>query len=417
MNVAMAESRQVRIQYMAKANGIANFWKKMIGESRGIKKAGAIAIKEAREQQFMEWVKADPSGKSKYGHVLGDLKETYQDFLPVDLSAIYFNEAAQSVEIIRFAAGFRDLVKSSRDPGATTEKINTVTAAVQRNARDFYKNWNRDIDRSVMAVMFDQMYRNMVAQYRPKVVDQLADRYKGDFNSCATDLFLKSIFTDSVRIFQMLGDYKPSRAKAIGKDPLFQLMTGIYNDYESKIVPAVTIFAARIDSLQRIYMAGQMEMQAGKKLYPDANGTLRIAFGKVDNYQPADAVTYRHYTTLAGVMQKEDTAIYDYQVDARLKMLFNSKDYGAYADKDGAMHVAFIASNHTTGGNSGSPVLNSEGQLIGINFDRNWEGTLSDLFYDPSQCRNISLDIRYCLFVIDRVYGNSHLVEELTIVN
>jgi hypothetical protein len=173
---------------------------------------------------------------------------------------------------------------------------------------------------------------------------------------------------------------------------------------------------ARIDSLQRIYMAGQMEMQQGRTLYADANSTLRIAFGKVDDYYPADAVKYDYFTTLSGVLQKEDSTIYDYQVDQRLKELFRQKDYGVYADQDGTMHVAFTASNHTTGGNSGSPVLNADGQLIGINFDRNWEGTLSDLMYDPSQCRNISIDIRYCLFVIDKVANNKRLIDEMKIV-
>jgi hypothetical protein len=163
-------------------------------------------------------------------------------------------------------------------------------------------------------------------------------------------------------------------------------------------------------------MAGLMEMQKNKKFYSDANSTLRVAYGKVDDYQPADAVSYNHFTTLAGVMQKEDSTIFDYRVDLRLKKLFLGHDYGPYADKDGTMHVAFTASNHTTGGNSGSPVLNADGELIGINFDRNWEGTLSDLVYDPSQCRNISLDIRYCLFIIDKVAGSERLIKEMKII-
>jgi hypothetical protein len=158
-----------------------------------------------------------------------------------------------------------------------------------------------------------------------------------------------------------------------------------------------------------------MEMNPGKVFYPDANSTLRIAYGKVDDFEPADAVTYNYFTTLDGVIQKEDSAIYDYRVDERLKKLFKESDYGPYSDSAGRMRVAFIATNHTTGGNSGSPVLNSNGELIGINFDRNWEGTMSDLSYNPKRCRNIALDIRYCLFIIDKYAGCKWLVDEMTI--
>ncbi len=163
-------------------------------------------------------------------------------------------------------------------------------------------------------------------------------------------------------------------------------------------------------------MKGQMEMYPDKRFYPDANLTLRIAYGKVDDYFPRDAVHYDYFTTLEGIMEKEDPEIYDYVVEEKLKELYNNKDYGTYAAKDGKLHVCFTASNHTTGGNSGSPVLNADGHLIGINFDRNWEGTMSDLMYDPDQCRNISIDIRYCLFIIDKFAGAKHLVDEMTII-
>ena len=154
-----------------------------------------------------------------------------------------------------------------------------------------------------------------------------------------------------------------------------------------------------------------------KKFYPDANFTMRVAYGNVDGYQPDDAVNFNYFTTLEGIMEKEDPDIYDYVVEDKLKELYNNKDFGNYADEDGQMHVCFIATNHTTGGNSGSPVLDADGYLTGLNFDRCWEGTMSDIVYDKSQCRNITLDIRYCLFIIDKFAGASHLVEEMTIVD
>jgi len=176
-------------------------------------------------------------------------------------------------------------------------------------------------------------------------------------------------------------------------------------------------YYAEDDSLQRIYMKGLMDFQPDKRFYPDANFTLRVTYGKVKGFHPRDAVTYKHFTSLEGIMEKEDPNIYDYVVEDRLKELYENKDYGRYADKDGSMHVCFIATNHTSGGNSGSPLLNDMGELIGINFDRCWEGTMSDIVYDPEQCRNISIDIRYCLFIIDKFAGAGHLVEEMTLVD
>jgi len=174
--------------------------------------------------------------------------------------------------------------------------------------------------------------------------------------------------------------------------------------------------ANKLDSLMRIYMKAQMEMQPMKKFYPDANFTQRVAYGNVMGYKPDDAVSYNYFTTLEGIMEKEDPDIYDYVVEDKLKELYINKDYGSFADKDGTMHVCFIATNHTSGGNSGSPVLDADGNLIGINFDRCWEGTMSDIVFEQSQCRNISIDIRYCLFIIDKFAGAGHLVEEMTII-
>lgn len=417
MKAAMEESRQVRIQYTAKSNGIANFWKKMIGESRGIRRANAIDIKRSEEEQFLAWCKGDATRITKYGDVIRTLQTTYEKNLPVNLAYIYMTEAAMGIEAVRFAAGFRELVKLSGDKKRNPEEWSKVVSSVRRNAADFYKNWNAGIDEKVMSVMLARMYTGMDKGFRPEVIDQIADKNGGNFQSYSRTVFVTSIFTDSSRMLRLLAEIKPSRAASLKKDPVYKLMDGIYADWETKILPGLQRFTGRIDSLQRVYMAGQMEMYKEGSLYPDANGTLRVAFGKVDDYRPADAVQYFHFTTLDGVMQKEDTTVYDYHVDPRLKQLHEQKDYGPYADKDGRLHIAFTASNHTTGGNSGSPVLNAEGHLIGINFDRNWEGTLSDLHYDPEQCRNIALDIRYCLFVMDKLYGNSHLVREMTIVN
>ena len=416
MKSAMDESRLVRIQYAAKANGIANYWKKMIGESKGIRRMDAVSRKEQFEQIFQSWADSTSEHKIRYGKLLPAFKAAYQEYLPVDISAIFISEAGQGIETVRFASTFRDLVKICKNRVTRPEEIRTVKENLKKNARDYFKNYDAFLDQKIMATMLREMGNKMDRDYLPAVIAEIEQSPHHDFAVYASKVFSTSIFTDSTRLFKFLDSFKAARVKTIVKDPVFQLMASIYECSEKDIAPGMNRISGRIDSLQRIYMAALLEMEQQKTLYADANSTLRIAYGKVDDYYPADGVKYDYFTTLAGVIQKEDSTIFDYQVDPRLKKSFMDKEYGNYADRDGTMHVAFTASNHTTGGNSGSPVLNSNGELIGINFDRNWEGTLSDLMYDPAQCRNISLDIRYCLFVIEKFAGSRRLISELKII-
>ncbi|HSN49873.1 MAG TPA: S46 family peptidase, partial [Bacteroidales bacterium] len=241
-------------------------------------------------------------------------------------------------------------------------------------------------------------------------------KYVNEIPAYVSVLFGKSLMTDSLKMKKFLKNFSRGDSKKIVKDPVYELAISIFSRLEKDINPALSKFNIQIDSLQRIYMDGQMQMQRNKLFYPDANSSLRISYGKIDDYEPADGVHYNYFTTSQGILQKEDSTVYDYAVDSKLKSLFQRKDFGRYADRDGTLHIAFTGSNHTTGGNSGSPVLDANGYLIGINFDRNWEGTMSDLIYDPSQCRNITLDIRYCLFIIDKYAGSKRLISEMKIV-
>ena len=216
----------------------------------------------------------------------------------------------------------------------------------------------------------------------------------------------------------MLTMKREKMVDAIAKDPAVDLFVQAYNFcYSDAKRQARRDANAEIQHLMRTYVRGMMEQYPDSNFFPDANLTLRVAYGHVQGFRPKDAVYYTPYSTIDGIMEKEDPEVYDYRVEPRLKELWQKKDYGMYANKKGELPVAFIATNHTTGGNSGSPVLNADGQLIGINFDRCWEGTMSDLLFDPDYCRNISLDIRYCLFIIDRYAGARHLIEEMSIVN
>jgi hypothetical protein len=217
-------------------------------------------------------------------------------------------------------------------------------------------------------------------------------------------------------MYKFLNNYKRKGFKKIKKDPAFQLSSCIIDFYKANIKNQRAAVGNKVDSLMRLYMKAQMEMMPDKRFYPDANFTLRVSYGKVAGYSPADAVDYNYFTTLEGIMEKENPQIYDYVVEDKLKEIYKNKDYGDYARTDGKMPVCFIAGNHTTGGNSGSPVINANGELIGINFDRDWEGTMSDYMFDPEVCRNIILDVRYFLLVVDKFAGAGYLLDEMKII-
>jgi hypothetical protein len=233
----------------------------------------------------------------------------------------------------------------------------------------------------------------------------------------ADKLYEQSVLSSRMRMTELLTTYHPRKTSSkLRKDPGFALYKAIHDLYQKQVAPVYTQTDPELELLYRRYVAGLRQMQEDKLFYPDANSTLRVAYGKVGGYTPQDGVQYRHFTTLAGIMEKEDPTNEEFIVPQRLKEIYQTKDYGAYATADGQMPVCFVASNHTTGGNSGSPVIDAQGRLIGLNFDRSWESTMSDIKYSPEICRNIAVDIRYVLLIIDKFAGATHLVEEMTLV-
>ncbi len=413
---AMDNDPLTRIQYSAKAAGIANYWKKMIGESRGIKRLNGIEKKQAFEQDFQKWAQSSADVNARYGQLLPAFSKAYNDFIPVNNAFTYLTEGLLGIEIMRFAYGYNNLVKQCKDKSKTDADIAVLVEQLKSSAAGFYRNYNRQVDTQLFGAMMTTYTQSCEKRLQADVIVKTHDSYKGNISDWSDDFYAKTLFADSVKLYKFLSGFKRSHARKIEKDPAFELAAGVYAFYQNTFSPLVNKFYSTTDSLQRIYMAAQMEMQPDKRFYPDANSTLRVGYGQVKGYKPADAVEYNWFTTLDGIMQKENPDIYDYVVEPKLKELYNLRDYGRYADADKTIHVGFIASNHTTGGNSGSPVLNADGHLVGINFDRCWEGTMSDLMYDPDQCRNISLDIRYCLFIVDKMAGAQRLIDEMTIV-
>ncbi len=407
MNQYMEADRATRIQYAAKSAGIANGWKKWQGESNGIRRLNGLERKRQYEDQFQKWAQ-----NTQYAGLLDAYNNIYNGYASLKVAETWLNEAGFGVEALSLARSFSGLVEASQarspDPAAIQKELNRL----RENMPNFFKDYNPSLDRDVFLALMKQ-YASVANEV---LVPPVITAFMGKSGEKAATIFQKSVFTNPQRLTDLLNNYKPSQVKVILKDPLWQLADGLRRFLVENIRPGLSPLNEKIDSLQRIYMHAQMLMEPERIFYPDANSTLRITYGNVEGYQPRDAVFYLHYTTLDGIMEKENPEISDYQVPARLKELWQKRDFGRYADATGQLRTAFIATNHTSGGNSGSPVLNAEGQLVGINFDRVWEGTMSDLMYDPAMCRNISLDIRYCLFIIDKYAGAHHLINEMTII-
>lgn len=412
---AMESDPLVRIQYSAKAAGIANYWKKMIGESRGIHKLDGIEKKQQFENGFTQWVEADPARKSSYGTLLPYYRQVITTNQPFQKAQTLISEGALATEIIRYSYGFNNLVKICDDKTKTDEDIKKAVDKLNAGIEGFFKNYYAPADEKIFAATMKICLAESNPDFEPESFNTGRQKFQGDTRLWAREIFSQSLFADKAKVAALLKDFSRKDSRKIKKDPAFSLATSLYAFIQQQLVPRMTEYYDKTDSLQRVYMKAQMEMLPDHRFYPDANSTMRVTYGTVKGYSPQDAVKYHWFTTLDGIMEKENPEVYDYVVEPKLKDLYEKKDFGPYVDSDGHMHVAFIATNHTTGGNSGSPVLNAYGELVGINFDRCWEGTMSDLMYDPDQCRNISLDIRYCLFIIDRFAGASHIIKELNI--
>ncbi|MBQ6308156.1 MAG: S46 family peptidase [Bacteroidales bacterium] len=407
-NTYQEQDKKVRIQYASKHAGLGNGWKKWMGVTEGINHFRGVQKKRYYEESFQEWA-LGARNRYMYIDLLKSFEQKYKELEPYRVAYTYLSNAGLNIEIFDFAGNFNKLSQVTKE--TPQEEIDKMITGLKKATENFFKDYYQPIDREVARTMLEEYLEHQPADFRPGFLNEIKD-----VDAYVEQLFEKSLFADKDRVMEFLESFKPSKVKKLQKDPAllaYQSMIGFYRD---EVNPKMGPINKEIDRMQRIYMKGQMAMEPEKRFSPDANFTLRVTYGKVEGFKPQDGKNFRHYTTLEGIMEKENPDVYDYVVEPKLKALYNSKDYGRYADKDGTMHVAFTASVHTTGGNSGSPILNADGQLLGLNFDRCWEGTMSDLVYDPNICRNISVDIRYVLFIIDKFAGAKHLVNEMTIV-
>lgn len=410
----MKASDAVRIQYAAKYASIANYWKKWIGENRGLRKANAIEKKKQLETRFVSWVNADAARKQTYGNLMAEFEKNYKALDGITISRDYIMEAANGIELIKYATTYTKL-QEMIEAKAPQNEINAQAEKLEKAATAFYKDFNAPTDKKVFVTLMGLYYNDLNKNLLPEAVKTAGTKYKGDFAKLADELYSKSQLTSEAGAKKLLADVKAGKTSALKNDPAFALANAIDSHYKTQVLPTYNTVNDNLNLLYRTYITGLRAMQQDKKFYPDANSTLRVAYGKVEPYEPLDGVQYNYYTTLEGIMEKAAMeGIEDYVIPERLRELYDKKDYGQYG-VNGELPVAFIASNHTTGGNSGSPVINANGQLIGTNFDRNWEGTMSDIAYNPDQVRNIAVDARYMLFIIDKFAGAGHLVKEMTL--
>lgn len=401
----MRQDKAIKIQYAAKYASVANYWKKWIGEVKGLKKSNAVGIKRDQEKAFMQKV-AKAGKQSEYGNLLTDFDREYQAIAPYALGRDYFMETfLRNTELT--LVGYQLVQLSQVYQTRGEQSFNDRKANFLKNIEGFYKDFNKTVDQKVFEQLIAHYAKNAPKQFVPEVA-------QGDAGKLAAQVY-QSQFTTYDGLKNLLsGDAKAVMAK-LNADPGFAFMQTMAEVYQKQIAPKYDEINLRITGLQRTYMKAILELNPGERIFPDANSTLRVTYGKVKGYNPADAVTYSPVTYLDGVMEKYIPGDYEFDVPQKLIDLYNKKDYGPYGD-NGKMPVCFIGTNHTTGGNSGSPALDANGNLIGLNFDRVWEGTMSDIHYDPEICRNIMVDMRYVLFIIDKFAGAKHLVDEMTIV-
>lgn len=405
----MRKDNAIKIQYAAKYAGIANYWKKWIGETQGLKKSNAIAIKKAYEKDFMDRV-AKAGKQAEYGNLLADFEKNYAEIAPYALSRDYFMEVVlRNTELL--SIGYRlfqlEQIYNARGEQSFNDRRNNTIAGLEET----YKDFNKNVDEKVFEQLIELYAAKAPKQFLPN------ELVGANVKAMTSEIYSQSKLTSYNGTKELLsGDAKTVMTK-LNEDKGYKLVKALAEAYMNKVGPKYDEINLKIAALQRTYMKGILELSPkDARIFPDANSTLRVTYGKVNGYAPKDATYYEPVTYLDGVMEKYIPGDYEFDVPQKLIDLYNKKDYGQYGE-NGKMPVCFIGTNHTTGGNSGSPAIDAKGNLIGLNFDRVWEGTMSDIHYDPSICRNIMVDMRYVLFIIDKYAGAKRLIDEMKIVN
>ncbi|TNE78309.1 MAG: S46 family peptidase [Bacteroidetes bacterium] len=410
----MKKDDSVRLLLTSNYAQVANYWKNYIGMTEQVKRLKVIDFKKANEEKFSAWA----AGKPEFENVLNNLRQAHNTYKGVASQPYYLREGILSSVVARNANFFKQLRDSLAKKDISDENLQKTIDNFKKNIGRFYTSYNTVVDQRIMAATLNLYYEGVPAEQRAELVNQILKKYKKlspkqAFEKYAEEVFKKSMFTSLDKVNEFLA--KPS-LKKLEKDPAYQYARSFVEHYEAKFETQIKAYHDSKAIYMRSFVKGMQEMDAKLVQYPDANSTMRLTYGSVQSYDPKDAVHFNYYTTIEGVMEKYVPGDYEFDLPQGLIDLYKKKDYGQYANTKGELPVAFITNNDITGGNSGSPVINGSGQLIGLAFDGNWEAMSGDLVFDPKYKRCINVDIRYVLFIIDKFHGAGNIINELNLV-
>lgn len=417
---AIESDENLKFRYSSKLSSVGNSYLRWKGELLGVTRMNLVADKRAEEQKFVEWVKEKPEREAMYGKVLEQMEDLYKDVSLYNMADLYFNEAGiNGSEIVPFIGKFEKLVATYARKKPDHKASESEAKRLLPLTAQFFNNWDYETDRKMFRDMLKRYYEKMPERFHPEAMDRYVKLYQGDIEKLSVELFANSIFTDKGKLEAFLTNQDRDIQTSVKSDPLYQISIGYYMVNVDRIMRQRGELQQRQMTLFSTYMKGILEMKRENTLYPDANSTLRFSYGTVKGGDVSDGLSYRCRTTLSGVMDKfmnnpeED----EFYISKKLQGLIQKRDFGIYADKDGELYINFLTNNHTTGGNSGSPVINGKGELIGVNFDRIWQGVASDYRYDSATSRAIAVDIRYIMFLLDRFSPSRYVLNEIQDAN
>lgn len=419
MKKAMKADDAVRIELASDYASTSNYWKYLIGQTTMLKRYDIPSLKASEEDKFQRWADATTARRDKYSHVLADMDELNADYVATDRFMSYLNFAVLAPSGMLNGLGYyRMFTGADKDD---KESVPTMAAAMKDQIESGWEGFYYDMDKEIFTKAFTALLEDIPADQLPEEVNNILTHKKAKKGKTVAEkvsmwadyAYDKSIVTNREAADDFFA--KPSY-KTLENDLLVNLLAGTIGYYRSEVAMKAGVHGQKMGALRKAYLQGLREMNDDKHYYPDANSTMRVTYGTIVPYEPKDGVYYDFKTSLDGVFEKEDPTSDEFTVPGKLKELWKEKDYGNYADKDGNLPVNFLSTNDITGGNSGSPVLNSKGELIGCAFDGNWEAMASDIHVFPEVTRTISVDARYILFIVDKFAGASHLLEEMNIV-